>query len=168
MKQERLSSAKWIVAAALAALTVSVSTGRAIAQQAAEGTEQAREIRTAVEAAGRDVMAIFARGDAAGLARAYTREALIMPANSDFIRGTTAIQALYQSLFDAGITVFVLEPLEIGGLGDTAYDVGRYELRGKTGETVDKGKYVLVWKREDGQWRIHLDIFTTSLPALQP
>jgi ketosteroid isomerase-like protein len=27
---------------------------------------------------------------------------------------------------------------------------------------MDSGKYVVIWKREDGAWKLHRDIWTTS------
>jgi uncharacterized protein (TIGR02246 family) len=161
MKQGRFSSARWMVAAALAALTVSTVGDPAAAQQAPD-------VRAAIEAASRDFMATFARGDAAGLARAYTRDALVMPANSDFLAGAPAIQALWQAVFGLGARQFILETLEVESCGDLANEVGKYTLRGKDDQVLDRGKYLVVWKREDGQWKIHRDIWTTSLPAAQP
>jgi len=30
---------------------------------------------------------------------------------------------------------------------------------------VTDGKYVVIWKRDGGQWKIHRDIWNTSMPA---
>jgi len=30
---------------------------------------------------------------------------------------------------------------------------------------VTNGKYVVIWKRDGGQWRIHRDIWNTSMPT---
>jgi ketosteroid isomerase-like protein len=32
------------------------------------------------------------------------------------------------------------------------------------GNTIDKGKYVTIWRKEGGDWKIYSDIFNTSLP----
>jgi ketosteroid isomerase-like protein len=29
---------------------------------------------------------------------------------------------------------------------------------------LDKGKYIVIWKQEDGQWKLHRDIFNSSMP----
>ena len=46
--------------------------------------------------------------------------------------------------------------------GDTAYDFGYYYgttiVEGKEAESW-KGKYVIVWKRVDGDWKMYLDIW---------
>jgi ketosteroid isomerase-like protein len=49
--------------------------------------------------------------------------------------------------------------------GDMAYEVGKLTLKGEDGTVLDSGKYVVIWKRENGQWRLHRDIWNTSMPA---
>ena len=57
-----------------------------------------------------------------------------------------------------------LETLEILGRGDVVSEVGSYELHGPDGQEMDHGKYVVVWKKEGGGWKLHRDIFNTSMP----
>ena len=49
--------------------------------------------------------------------------------------------------------------------GDTAIEVGKFTLQGEGGQTVDEGKYLVVWKQADGQWKLHRDIFNSSMPV---
>lgn len=121
--------------------------------------------RSGIEATNREFMEAFGRGDAAGVARLYTDAGQLLPANSDFVSGTTAIQSFWQGAMDMGLKEVVLETLEVEGHGDTAHEVGRYTLKAAGGEVADAGKYLVVWKREDGTWKLHRDIWTTSRPA---
>jgi hypothetical protein len=45
-----------------------------------------------------------------------------------------------------------------------ANEVGKYRITGEGGKLLDTGKYVVVWKREQGQWKLHRDIWNTSMP----
>ncbi|MFW5447015.1 MAG: YybH family protein [Methylophagaceae bacterium] len=119
------------------------------------------EIITANEA----FMGAFNRGDAAALAGLYTEEGSLMPTNSDFVNGKQAIAAVWQSVFDAGIKQAKLETLEVEGLGGVLYEVGKYTLFIDGGAVADSGKYMVIWKMEGGQWKLHRDIFNTSVPA---
>jgi uncharacterized protein (TIGR02246 family) len=107
-------------------------------------------------------------GDAAGTAALYTESGQVLPPNSDAVVGRQAIRAFFQSLLEAGITAVTLATTEVEGFGDTAYEVGRYTLGGEGGQVLDQGKYVVIWKQEDGKWKLHRDIFATNLPAPQP
>ena len=43
--------------------------------------------------------------------------------------------------------------------------MSRYELQDGDGQALDAGKFIVVWKREAGQWKLHRDIFNSSMPA---
>jgi ketosteroid isomerase-like protein len=130
---------------------------------------QAEDVRAAIEKANKDWEACVARGDGAGLASLYTATAQLLPPNSDFVTGTQAIGQFLQGVLNTGIRAATLKTLEVEPHGKTAYEVGQYELRDQAGKVLDHGKYVVVWKREGARWKLHRDIWTTSMPpAKQP
>ena len=45
--------------------------------------------------------------------------------------------------------------------GDMANLLGIWELKGATN---DRGRYIEVWRRGNGEWLIHRDIFNSSVP----
>jgi ketosteroid isomerase-like protein len=127
-------------------------------------TEPQADLQAAIGAATAQFIAAFGRQDAAGCARLYTEQGATLPPNAGIARGRAAIQAVWQELFDAGLTAFAVDSLELEGAGEWAYEMGRYRLYAGD-ELADEGKYLLIWKREAGQWRIHRDIVNTSRPA---
>ena len=118
-----------------------------------------------IKSANRNFMETFGRADAEGMGRLYTNNGQLLPSNSDFITGTEGIQTFWQAVMDMGIITAELETIELEGHGDTAIDIGRYTLGGDGGQVLDKGKYVVIWKQEGGQWKLHRDIWNTSMPA---
>jgi len=123
------------------------------------------DIHDAIVAADQTFMTIFSRGDAAGLAALYTENGQFLPPNSDFVTGTQAIQATFQAFMDMGIKAIKLETIEVEGYGDTASEVGKYTLEGEGGQVLDQGKFIVIWKQEAGQWKLHRDIINSSMPA---
>jgi len=121
------------------------------------------EIQAAIEAANELFMATFNRGDAAALADLYTENGQLLPAGSDFVTGKEAIRNFWQAIMDMGIKSAALETIEVEGHGDTAIDEGKYTLRGESGSVLDRGKYIVIWKQQAGQWKLHRDIWTSSL-----
>jgi uncharacterized protein (TIGR02246 family) len=122
------------------------------------------DIQRQIEAANSQFVGAFTRGDAAAIAKLYTADAQLLPANSDFVRGTDAIRAFWQKVIDMGLGGASLETIEVEAHGSTAIEVGRYRLLA-SGDTVDTGKYIVVWKNDGGTWKLHRDIWTTSQPA---
>jgi uncharacterized protein (TIGR02246 family) len=123
------------------------------------------DVRTQIGSANKEFMNAFKRGDATAMANLYTAEAQLLPANSDFVRGTAAIRAFWQGVIDLGLKDASLETIEAEAHGDTAIEVGRYRLLAGGGAVADSGKYVVVWKNDRGTWKLHRDIWTTSQPA---
>jgi len=123
------------------------------------------DTHAAIVAADEIFMSNFNRGDAAGVAALYTENGQFLPPNSDPVVGRQAIQATFQGLMGMGVKSVKLETDEVEGYGDTASEVGRYTLEGEGGQVLDQGKFLVIWKQEAGQWRLHRDMINTSLPA---
>ena len=117
-----------------------------------------------IAAANATFMAAFKNGDAAGMANAYTADALLAPPHSDFVEGTEQIRRFWQGVIMLGLRDVKLETATVEPHGDLAIETGRYTLLTPDGGTVDRGKYLVVWKNDHGQWKLRRDIWTTSQP----
>ena len=53
-----------------------------------------------------------------------------------------------------------LETVDLEVAGEMAHEVGEAQLTLGSGTAV--AKYVVVWKKADGQWRLHRDIWNTK------
>ena len=123
------------------------------------------DLRDAILAADQDFMQTFGQGDAKAIAALYTSDGQLLPAHSDLVTGQQAIREFWQAAIDGGIKTVQLDTLEVEGYAGTAIEVGKYRLGGEGGQVLDEGKYIVNWKREIGQWRLHRDIWNTSVPA---
>lgn len=126
--------------------------------------ETRTDIRRDIRRADDDFEAAFARGDSKGLANLYTEDGMLLPAGTDFISGKEKIAGFWQAVMDMGIKRAELEIIETEQHGDTAIEMSRYRLSGADGELMDEGKYIVVWKQVDGSWKLHRDIWTSSVP----
>jgi uncharacterized protein (TIGR02246 family) len=129
------------------------------------GTQMTSDTRREIESVNGQFMTALKSSDATAIASLYTSRAQILPANSDFVRGTAAIRAFWQNLMNMGLKSASLETIEVEDHGDTAIEVGRYRLLAAGDALVDHGKYIVVWKNDSGTWKVHIDIWTTSQPA---
>ncbi len=125
----------------------------------------ATEISEAIKAANDQFMTVFKKGDAEGIANLYTENGQVLPPNSGFLTGKDAIQAVWQSIFDMGVKEIKLDIVELDEQGDTAIEISNFTLYDEQGQEVNQGKYIVIWKLQNGQWKLHRDIFNSSMPA---
>ena len=104
----------------------------------------------------------FSQGNATGLADLYTKDGMLLPTGSDVVKGKQAICDFWHGVMDMGIKEAKLDIQEVELQGDVAVEVGRYQLKGAGSEMIDQGKYVVIWKQEEGKWKLHRDIWNTS------
>jgi uncharacterized protein (TIGR02246 family) len=112
---------------------------------------------------------IFARGDAAAIAALYTPDARLMPPDAPTMRGTDAIEAFWQGAMKMGVKSAVLETIEVESSGgDLATEIGQFTLGMDApggGRVEQSGKYIVLWKRDGGVWKLHADIWNGDAPA---
>jgi uncharacterized protein (TIGR02246 family) len=128
-------------------------------------TSSAAGTRVAIDAANANFMAAFRASDASAVADCYTRDAQLLPANTEPVSGKSAIESFWRGAMGMGIASVKLDTTELESQGDLAVEVGRYVLAGADGGAIDNGKYVVVWHRDAGTWKLHRDIWTTSRPV---
>lgn len=122
-------------------------------------------VRPTIEANNAKWVQALGRGDAAGIASLYTPNAQLLPANGNVVSGQPAIQQFWQGAISSGFKSVTLNTSEVESCGDTAYEVGKYTVPGEGGKALDTGDYIVIWKQENGQWKLHRDIWTTNKPA---
>lgn len=124
---------------------------------------------SAIEERNRQFEDAIARGDAAGVAAVYTETGSVLPSNAPRASGRPAIEQFWGGIIASGVKRATLDTLELDVLGDTALEVGAYELMVSAEDggviTADRGKFVVVWKREGDEWRWAVDIFNSDLPV---
>lgn len=103
-------------------------------------------------------------GDAAAVAAVYAEDAVVLPPGSEPVEGRAAIQAFWQAAMDAdpGVTTDI-ETVEADVMGDVAIERGTYVDTGPDGGHRDHGKFLAIWTRVDGEWKILRDIFNSSM-----
>ena len=143
---------------AFAVATLLVFAGPAFAQKSGN-------VRGDIEKANEAFAAAFAKGDAAAIAAMYSADAQVFPPNSDPITGAAAIQKVWQGAMGMGVKSVKLQTAEVEAHGAMAHEVGNYTMLAADGKEIDRGKYLVIWKRDGNVWKLHRDIWNTSIRA---
>jgi uncharacterized protein (TIGR02246 family) len=133
------------------------------------GPDLAAEERTIRAADAAWLKAAQAR-DAAGEAASVAPDGVIYRANLDPVTGPAAFEALSEKLYKENpkaTSNWVTETVKVASSGDMAVQTGTYNLTGlgPKGDISDTGKFVTVWKKVNGAWKVAYDIASTTVPA---
>jgi uncharacterized protein (TIGR02246 family) len=100
-------------------------------------------------------------GDAAALTALYGKDAIVMPPNGDPASG-----AGIRTYFDGDVKGGAKNELtteDVTEAGDYAVETGKYVATTADGKHLDHGKYVTVYKKADGGWKIYRDIWNSNM-----
>jgi uncharacterized protein (TIGR02246 family) len=111
-------------------------------------------------------MQSFNSGNAGAVAALYSDDAVLMPPNAPPARGVVAIkEAIAKEIAGAkknAITLASGTVDEVNVAGDMAWHSGSYVVKDKGGKAVDTGKFIEVWEKKNGKWRIVRDMWNTD------
>jgi ketosteroid isomerase-like protein len=118
-----------------------------------------------IAAANQLIMAAYENGDASALEAFYTADAKLFPENSAAVEGPEAIAGFFGAVMNMGIEKVKFEAVTAHSYGNMAIEEGNYTLFVPGDFVADKGKYIVTWKKEEGKWKVHRDIWNTNNPA---
>lgn len=108
------------------------------------------------------------KSDSIGLANLYTTDTKWMNPNEPAVVGREALVHKISQQLQAGIGSAKLTTAEVWGDENYVTEEGNFKIFAKDGKEIDKGKYLILWKRVDGKLMFHRDIFNSDLPAVAP
>jgi ketosteroid isomerase-like protein len=105
---------------------------------------------------------VIRQRDMDALDRVYTPDAHILPPGADMIQGVAAIKSFWlQAITSLDVKDASLTTVSAESAGDTLVEIGRAGLTLAGGQIVPV-KYVVHWKRHDGAWKWHTDIWNMN------
>jgi uncharacterized protein (TIGR02246 family) len=121
-----------------------------------------------IKAAHRAFAEAAVRHDLEGVARVFAGDAIIMPPDAEMVMGKDAILKHWKGAFDGGLSGLELVPARINVIGDVAIEIGHATLTmapAGAAATVANVKYVEIWKKVRGQWRVYRGMWNARGPA---
>jgi ketosteroid isomerase-like protein len=107
----------------------------------------------------------FINGNINKIVERYTTDAKLFPNDSKIIEGYENISNQYTMPKNVKIISHKISPTEIKIVNENAYAYGTYEgitLMPEGERTSWKGKYVNVWKKVNGKWKVYLEIWNST------
>ena len=112
--------------------------------------------------ANKEFMSLFAASDSVGVSNLYTQDAKFMMNGTPAILGRKNIQSTLSGIMNSGVSSVNLITIDVWGTENLVTEEGELSLFVEDNE-VDQGKYIVLWKKEDGKWKLFRDIFNSNL-----
>ena len=129
-------------------------------------TEIASDHETAIRSVVDQWLGLIRNRDAAGIAKLYAPDGALMAPGAPIAQGQPAIEQAWRGMMETPGFDLTFEPSQIivASAGDMALDRGTYRFSstGPSGPVTDTGKYVVVWRNIDGEWKAAADIFNSD------
>jgi ketosteroid isomerase-like protein len=77
----------------------------------------------------------------------------VMPLNSEPVPKDKIVSA-WGGAIRMRVKDIKLTTDDVTGNGELAGETGKYEMYGDNNKLLDKGKYVVIWKNENGEWKL--------------
>jgi ketosteroid isomerase-like protein len=71
----------------------------------------------------------------------------------------------WASMIRMGINDMTFTNKDITGDENFIIETGTYILKDTSKTLIDRGKYVVVWKQQNDEWKLYRDMGNTSMPA---
>ena len=164
MAKIALLSSSLLIGFAMLSSCNNADTSRKITETQIKSSFDLTVVKKEIEEANQNFMDLVAKGDSVGLANSYTADAKFMSAGAPAVVGRANIQKAMSDIVNSGITKVDLRLKEVFGTEDLIAEEGELTLYVKD-KAVAEEKYIVLWKKEDGKWKLFRDIFNSNLPA---
>jgi ketosteroid isomerase-like protein len=93
----------------------------------------------------------------------FAKDGRQFPPGARPVVGSRALRSAWEAMANTEGLEVSWEPAEakVSAAGDMAYDFGTAKIKTPDGRT-QAAKYVVVWVRQDGKWKVAVDIFNTN------
>lgn len=120
--------------------------------------------KTEIDAANLEFVKLFNTSDSVGLANMFTIDGKSMEPNEPSFNGRREIQRHYSIVMKAGNNKLGLVTTGLWGDEQMLAEEGIYTFMDKNEKVLDKGKYIVLWKKEEGNWKLFRDCYNSDMP----
>ena len=126
-------------------------------------TPAAAQLKNEIQKVVDEFSAAFNRGDAEAIAANYTDDAVALPPNADMVKGKQQILEYWKKTVGA-FTDLKSQTLDVKRLAPRyAREIGSFSFNTKDNPPREiTGKYVVLWQRVAGRWKLNTDIWNMN------
>jgi ketosteroid isomerase-like protein len=126
--------------------------------------KQLSTLRSSIENINSSFEEAFRSGNIDNLSEFYTSDAQLMFPGAPAFTGVDQIMAYWHGAVNAGVSNVKLQTTDVSGSANEAIECGLYTIFVGDNVAVDKGKYIVIWKKEGNNLKVFRDISNSDNP----
>lgn len=105
----------------------------------------------------------FIQKDSSWFLENYLKNACVLPPNQTSICGVNNIFNFFYGNGENKSVTMLIKATNIYGNEETIVEEGTYDFPDGKGQSFDKGKFIAIWKPENGKWKLNKEIWNSDL-----
>lgn len=140
----------------------------AFAQQSEKKDTKSDE--QAIRAISKNWLELTKKNDLAGCAALFAENGVVFRTNQEPVVGPAAIKKHFTEMHDKNPKADInwsTDRVEVAASGDLAAEYGNYNIKGlgPNGTETDLGRYITVYRKVNGAWKVSADIGSSTKPV---
>ncbi len=128
----------------------------AFGQNSAPGTIDLQKARMIIDSLDKQFSQYYFKGDSVAIYNMYAKEAKFESLKGNEILLSWGKQIRNSITNDTRNLIFTTTSLSTDN--EFLLELGIYEIKDSKGNSKHRGKYLVVWKQEDGKWKLYRDM----------
>ncbi len=121
-------------------------------------------VKNAIAASNSIFEAAIRTNDSSKYISRYSSDGCINPPNMAKMCGAAGLAAFFKGAISMGIKDLKLTTEDVIGGPEIVAETGTYQLFADAGKSVEKGKFIVLWKQENGEWKMYRDEWNSDAP----
>jgi ketosteroid isomerase-like protein len=134
--------------------------------------DAASEPKAAFNAGTAEWAAAYNAGEPDRIVALYSEDAIVMPPDAPSVTGDAALRSFLAddiaTTKKAGLTLVINGDDEADTSGDLGWHRGTFKVVNAGGGSMGTGKFLEIWQRQQGKWRITHDIWNNDAAPAPP
>ena len=123
--------------------------------------QQATDVKAQIEKNAEIMKKALNKGDMEKFGSYFTEDVMFKMSGHEPLSGREAVTASHKPMAEQQMKL-VINTEEVLDFGEYAHEIGNYEIHTRDGQKVDHGHFSTLWKKVDGNWKIHRDMISSS------
>jgi ketosteroid isomerase-like protein len=134
--------------------------------------DAASDPKAAFNAGTAEWAAAYTAGEPDRIVALYSEDAIVMPPDAPSVTGDAALRSFLAddiaTTKKAGLTLVINGDDEADTSGDLGWHRGTFKVVNAGGGSMGTGKFLEIWQRQQGKWRITHDIWNNDAAPAPP